>query len=183
MQVLKIDCDKRVRAYLELNAGSPVDLNHLPDMKDLLRNCLYKSDLSPRDKVSQKHNDIARIKIPDQFLTYDIIPPPIMYIPEFNKAIEQKLRYFTRQYILINCSLGYSITSCIRDFQDRFGFYEQVWSFDSIKKDFNRHRFKTDMAFMKEIQKENNRILLKNMSDLGMISQRMLKQRMYHERN
>jgi len=65
-------------------------------------------------------------------------------------------------------------------FQENFGYSEEIWSYDSIKKDFFRNGPQQKVNFMSEITKKTNHIILGNLSDLGTISRKLLKD---HERN
>jgi hypothetical protein len=100
-------------------------------------------------------------------------------ILDFNRKVEQKAKYLMRQFVSVNSSLGVPVSICIREFQERFGFYEPVWSYESIKKDFDRHGSSPEMKTIKVLRVEINKILLDNLSELGTISKKLKKEFIY----
>lgn len=56
-----------------------------------------------------------------------------------NNAIEQDIKFIMRTHIGCMAVLGYSIAESIRHFQTKFNFGEDVWPFESIKKDIDRN--------------------------------------------
>jgi hypothetical protein len=115
-----------------------------------------------------------------------IIPPDMFYrygwemnkenILDFNRKVEMKAKFFARQYISVNKSLGFPVANCIREFQESFGFHETLWSYESIKKDFDRHGKVPELKTIRQLRVELNRILLDNLSDLGTISKKLIKE-------
>lgn len=176
---IKLPCKAYVKAYLENNCGIPVNLVHLPDLLDEFRRGLA------RKPGHRESTDLAACR---EIVTI-IIPPDMFYrygwemnkenILEFNRKIEMKVKFLMRQYIAVNHSLGTPVAICIREFQDGFGFPEPVWSFDSIKKDFDRHGRLPELKITKEIKHELNKILLANLSDLGTVSKKLKKENIY----
>jgi hypothetical protein len=176
---IKIPCKKYVKAYLEINCGTPVNLQHLPDLLDELRRGLDKKP---------GHRESAFLALCMDSATV-IIPPDMFYrygwemnkenILDFNRKVEKKVKFFMRQYIAINNSLGTPVANCIREFQEQFGFYESVWSYESIKKDFDRHGEVPKLMTIKEFKREINKVLLDNLSDLGTISKKLKKEYVY----
>lgn len=178
---VEIPCKSYVKVYLESNCGDPVDLQHLPDLQTLvIRNLKKKQDYRKTDPICN-YNDKVTV----------VISPKIFYrfgweitkegIREINSFSEQKVKFIMRQYVFINNKLGQPVASCIRDFQQIFLITEDMWNYEAIKKDYQRHIVTgTDMPKMKDLKKEINKILLSNLSELGTISKRLLKQ-MYDE--
>lgn len=167
---IKIHCKKYVKAYLENNCGTPADLRLLPDLLQELRRCLQKKP---------EHLEKAEIAKWEETVTI-IIPPDMFYrygwemnrenILDFNRKVEQKTKFFMRNYIAFNSSLGIPVTTCVREFQEKFGFHEEIWSFESIKKDFSRNGHKVELKTIRLLRAEINKILLDNLSEIGTIS-------------
>ena len=58
---------------------------------------------------------------------------------KFNNKVEALVKFYSRCYIAFDKSLGIPISKSIRSFQKEFGFSEDLWSYDAIKKDFDRN--------------------------------------------
>lgn len=173
---IEIPCKSYVKVYLETNCGTPVDLVHLPDLQLLvIRNLKKKQDYRKTDPICNYEDKITAVISPKIFYRYgwEITKEGIR---EINSFSEKKIKFIMRQYIFINSKLGQPVASCIRDFQQIFLFPEDVWSYESIKKDYDRHIRSNDMPKMKDLKKEINKILLSNLSELGTISKLLLKQ-------
>jgi hypothetical protein len=176
---IKIPCKKYVKAYLEINCGKPVDLKHLPDLLEELRRGLA------RKPCHREASELAKLK---DMVTV-IIPPDVFYrygwelnkesTLDFNRRVEMKVKFFMRNYVAVNKSLGIPVANCIKEFQDEFGFYESVWNYESIKKDFDRHGRVPELKIIRELKVEINKILLDNLSDLGTISKKLKKEYIY----
>lgn len=173
---IEIPCKSYVKVYLETNCGTPVDLQHLPDMQLLVtRNLKKKQDYRKTDLICN-YEDKVTVEISSTiFYRYgwEITKEGIR---EINSFSEKKIKFIMRQYIFINHKLGQPVASCIRDFQQIFMFSEDVWSYETIKKDYDRHIKSNEMPKMKDLKQEINKILLSNLSELGTISKRFLKQ-------
>ena len=173
---IKIPCKTYVKAYLETNCGTPVNLQHLPDLLEEFRRGLARKP---------EHRESADLAACRELVTI-IIPPDMFYrygwemnkenILDFNRKIEMKVKSFMRLHVAFNSSLGTPVANCIREFQEIFGFPEPVWSYESIKKDFDRHGHIPKLKTMKELKSEMNKILLDNLSDLGTISKKLKKE-------
>ena len=175
----KVHCKKYVKAFLELNCGTPADLSFLPEIKSEFTRCLSKKPSHREKSEIANWPDTISIIIPhDDFYRYgwEINREKEM---DFNRMVEQRVKFFMRQYVGHNHSLGIPVAVCIREFQDRFGFAEPIWPFESIKKDFDRNGKVPELKTVKELRNEINKILLDNLSDLGTISRKLKKEQVY----
>jgi hypothetical protein len=173
---IKIPCKKYVRTYLELNCGDPVDLSHLKGLFKEFKICLSKKP---------EHREKANVARYDDFVSI-IIPTDMFYrfgwemnkenLLDFNRAAEQQVKFFMRQFISINHNAGMSVAECIRNFQNKFGFTEMTWNYDSIKKDFDRNGKLYQLKTIKNLRKEVNEILLDNLAYVGTISKKFKNQ-------
>lgn len=173
---IKIPCKPYLKAFLEINCGDPVDLRYLPDLLEE-----FKRGLSRKPEHREKTN----VVLYKDFVTI-IIPSDMFYrygwemnkenLLDFNRAVERLVKFFMRQYIAVNSSLGLSVTKCIREFQNRFGFDESIWNFEALKKDWDRNGTKIELKSVKQLQGELNKILLANLSDIGTISKKLKKE-------
>lgn len=169
---IKIHCKKYVKAYLESNCGSPVDLRHLPDLLQDLRYCLAKKPGRREKAKVAEWSDTVTIIIP----TYYFYRYGWEFNKEnelnFNRTVERRVKFLMRQYVALNHTLSLPVSACIREFQERFGFYEPIWGFESIKKDFVRNGHTIDLQKIRLLRTEMNKIFLTNLSDLGTISKK-----------
>lgn len=176
---IRIPCKPYVKAYLETNCGTPVNLQHLPDMLEEFRRAL-----------SRKPEHRESMELPACRETVSVIIPPDMFyrygwemnkenILDFNRKVEMKVKFFMRQYVAVNNSFGVPVANCIREFQEGFGYTEPVWSYESIKKDFDRHGRVPELKIIKGLKIEMNKILLDNLSELGTISKKLKKEYVY----
>jgi hypothetical protein len=176
---IKIPCKPYIKAYLENNCGTPVNLSHLPDLLDEFRRGLQRKS-ERREKMEQAgcREMVSIIIPPDMFYRYgwEMNRSSIL---DFNRKIEAKVKFLMRMYVAVNHTVGTPVANCIREFQLNYGFPEQVWSFESIKKDFDRHGHLPEKNPMKEIKSEINKILLSNLSELGTVSQKYKKEVTY----
>lgn len=173
---IKIPCKTYVKAYLEFNCGNLVDLSLMPDLLKEFKICLDKKP---------EHRESANLTLYCETVTI-IIPPDWFYrygwemnkenIIDFNKRVEMKVKFFMRQYIAINNSLGTPLITCIREFQTSFGFSEDIWSWDSIRKDFERNGEKCKLKKVKELKEELQNLCLANLSRSGHISNKLKKE-------
>lgn len=176
---VKIQCKRYVKAYLENHCGTPVDLRHLPDLQEEFVRCLSRKPA---------HREASELANWTESVTI-IIPPDVFYrhgwelnkenILDFNRRAEQKAKFFMRQYVSFNNSIGVPVAICIREFQDKHGFPEPVWTYESIKKDFDRHGRVKKLNIIRELRVEINRILLDNLSELGTVSKKYIKEYVY----
>jgi hypothetical protein len=162
-----------------MNYGYPVRFTEDPDSNKFLQELLYKPN-NHRDK-----------QYPDNFCTYTeevevIISEHDFYkygfeltktdTVAFGKRYEERAKILMRNVVGIYNSLGVPLKNSINKFQDRFGFDEDIWSYQTIKKDFYRNGTIDVVDFDNEIFQKIERIILRNMYNLGTISKSMIKQ-------
>lgn len=163
-----------VARYLVNNCGNPIDLARIPKINSLFKSILRKTLLRHESLKMPDNSSYVRIQISqDTFYRYgwELSRTDMMY---FNSEIEREIKFIMRNYISMRAALGYSVASCIRDFQEWFNMPEDVWSYDAIKKDFDRHsrtrRNKDVETFLKSLDKKMNNLFVENLSSLGTIS-------------
>lgn len=172
---IEIPCKKYVKAYLETNCGTPVNLKHLPDLSEDLRLCLIRKPRHLESKKVADYDDKVDVMIPeDWFYRYgwEMNKENVL---DFNRKVEQKVKFLMRQYIALNYTLGISVSDCIRGFQEEYGISELHWPYQSIRKDFYRNGVKR-VKEIKQITTELNKIFLENLSQHGTISRKFKKE-------
>ncbi len=175
---IKIPCKPYVRVFLEINCGDTVDLSHLPVLLKEFKRSLSKKPEHREASILAKYKDFVTVIVPsDMFYRYgwEMNKENLL---DFNKAAELQVKFFMRQYISINNNVGVKIADSIREFQDRFGFTESVWNYESIKKDYDRNVSRSEIKLIRGLKVEINKILLDNLSHLGTVSFKLKKEYM-----
>jgi hypothetical protein len=91
----------------------------------------------------------------------------------FNRDIEGRAKFFMR-YVISTYEAIMNQKQAIRLFQDRFGYTEDIWSFDSIKKDYFRNHNSEKIRIVDYITAELERKTLEQLSELGTISNSLI---------
>jgi hypothetical protein len=173
---IKIPCKPYTRVFLELNCGDPADLTHLRSLFKEFKSCLSKKSEHREGSILTLYKDEVTIIIPtDMFyrLGWEMNKENLQ---DFNRAAEQHAKFFMRQFISINNSAGVSVCESIKEFQDKFGFAESIWGYESIKKDYDRNGKMCELKLIRGLRVEINKILLNNLSYLGIISTKLKKE-------
>ncbi|MGA2406621.1 MAG: hypothetical protein ABSF81_07720 [Bacteroidales bacterium] len=175
---MSIPCKKFVKVFLENNCGDPVDLTHIPELHNEFRFWLKKKSQQSEilsEPTLTNYSDRVTLTLPLDWLYRYGSEINRRNIMKFNLDIERRLKLLMRQYVSLNNSFGVPIACCIREFQDKFEFPESIWIYESIKKEFNRHGEKVKLNTIQSLQSEINKILLKDLSDRGIISKKLIK--------
>lgn len=164
---MSIAVKRYVRAYLENNFGTPVDIRREPELNDLV--CLMLREGSTRlDKiVSVNLPDTVELRVSkDTFFRYGFTFTKTETL-RFNSFLEKRIKFYARTYIAYHCGLGTSVANCIRDFQNTFGFSEDVWPYDSIKKDFDRNGSQVRRKMLGDVKAELTKVFMEMLSESG----------------
>lgn len=166
-----------VKKFLEINYGEPVALKENKDLNNMFRHYLKKPCKRWENKyldLSTSYSSSVIILISeDDFYRYgwDISKTDTV---AFNTEIQKRAKFMMRN--LVNYYNSFlCLNDAIRFFQDKYGFTEDIWSFDAIKKDLNRNTKPEKIDFKKEITEKIEKIVLGNLSDLGTISHQIAK--------
>lgn len=168
-----------VRRFLEMNYGYPIRFTDDSASNRFFLRMLSKPDTS-RDR-----------QYPEQMCTYteevEVIISEHDFFKygweltktdtvQFGKYFEDRAKALMRSVVGVYSSLGLPLKNSIVKFQDRFGFDEDTWSYQTIKKDFYRNGTVDVVDFDKEIFFKVEKIILHNLYSLGTISKTMIKQ-------
>ena len=88
----------------------------------------------------------------------------------FGTKIERRIKQILFLYLDTHVSMGLPLSAAIRNFQTRFGFTEDTWSYDTIRREYNRHGYRKTVENT-TIFDFINRIILGKLSEFGTISQ------------
>lgn len=97
-------------------------------------------------------------------------------IVAFGKQFEDQAKLLMRNFVGVYHSLGLPYKTSIIKFQQRHNFNEDVWGYETIKKDFFRNGTIEDLDFEIEIFDKIDKIIMRNLSGLGTVSDLMLKE-------
>ena len=163
-----------VHHYISLTYGTPADFSKNKHLNERFRRCLVKPsvryDSAYKDLSFIFYSSKTSIKISsDDFYRYgweftntDII--------SFGKYIEGEVKK-----LMVTIVSLYSIFMSKRDaillFQKNYGFTEDTWSYDSIKKEYYRNSTKNDcFEFPQEIVLNIEKLIMVKLSPKGTVS-------------
>jgi hypothetical protein len=175
---VNIPVKRYVKIFLEENCGNPVDLINIPSLKIFFRRCLKKPDKRwdyKSEKIPDIYRDIVNISITeDEFYRYgwELTKTDII---AFGKEVEVMAKLMMRNIIGVNNSIGLPINKTIEKFQNDFGFSEEDWTYQTIKKDFYRNGNNIKIDFNNEIFSKIQLIIMENLYKQGTISQKYKK--------
>ena len=139
---ITVPCKSYVKHYLESNYGNPVNLQ--------LNSSLYKHliGLLSGDKNLRKRYYFNVITNYSEFVKVNLKKTDFYKhkwilnesdVINFNLRIQLEVKTFMRSIVGTRIALGENITDSIHFFQDNYGYTEEVWSFDTIRKDCQRN--------------------------------------------
>ena len=167
-----------VKRFLEFNYGFPLTFNGDPPAHKFFQNLLRKPSAHNDKKYPDtlyKHAELVEIIISEHdFYRYGWELTRTNTIA-FGKYFEDRVKIMMRSVVGVNIGLGIPINKSIEKFQERFKFDEDVWKYDAIKKDFYRNGQVEIIDFNDEIFRKIEKIILRNLYDLGTISQQVIK--------
>ncbi|WP_334166666.1 hypothetical protein [Phocaeicola paurosaccharolyticus] len=97
-------------------------------------------------------------------------------VVQFGVIVERKIKTMLFLYLDTNVSMGVPLSTAIRNFQSRFAFSEEIWSYDTIRREYNRHSYKKINTTDKNIFDFIHEIILGKLSENGTISRKAKQQ-------
>ena len=167
-----------VKRFLEFNYGLPVSFNGDPPAHKLFQNFLrkpYTTDDKKYPDTICTYTELVEVVISEHdFYRYgwELTKTNIV---AFGKYFENRTKVMMRSVVGVNVGLGIPINKSIEKFQNRFLFDEEVWKYEAIKKDFYRNGQVEIIDFNNEIFKKIEKIILRNLYDLGTVSVQVIK--------
>ena len=186
-KTITIPCKPYVKRFLNQNYGDPVNLYSVPNsFCYMFRAFLRKPvDFEPdrivkqrgRPQVKSRHTfSVSSYNVPVEFLIseYDFYNYGFLMIPlhmqALNTSFEQSAKLFMRTCVMIDSVMTGNLAFSIRRFQDRYEYPDEVWNYDTIKKDIDRNSTRILIDFDIEIYDKIQKILLHNLSVLGTLT-------------
>lgn len=168
-----------VRRFLEINYNYPVSFVGDPAAHRFLQGLLSKPNKSEDYKYSDNictYTEEVEIVISEHdFYRYGFELTHTDTVA-FGRFFEDRAKTLMRNMVGMYAGLGTPINKSIEKFQDRFGFNEDTWSYQTIKKDFYRNGLLHRIDFDVEIFKKMEKIILRNLYNLGTVSATMIKE-------
>jgi hypothetical protein len=163
-----------VKQYIVLNYGNPADFSSNKYINERFRKCLAKPSM--REAAHYKnisfsiHCRTVKIKITqDDFYRYGW-ELTITDIITFGKLIESQAKFLLHNMISFYMTFM-NERDAILAFQNNFGFTEDIWPFDSIKKTYHRTTAKSEkISYTKDLSNKLENLILGNLSRLGTVS-------------
>ncbi|WP_297975376.1 hypothetical protein [uncultured Bacteroides sp.] len=173
-----LPCKPYVRQFLLHNFNDPDDswgeIVNLKTDKELQADFL--SRLSKTGRYEKRYSNLSRyttvvpIEIQrDDFYRYGWSMSNTEVVA-FGTKIERRIKQILFLYLDTHVSMGLPLSAAIRNFQAKFGFTEDTWSYDTIRREYNRHGYKKT-GEKSTIFDFINHIILGKLSEFGTISQ------------
>lgn len=161
-----------VHHFLISNFGDPVDLSADARLYNLFRRCLRKPCRRRQSAYAQpkliKYNQETKIIIPsDDFYRHGWEMNKADTVA-FGREVENRAKFVMRSYVSMY-SAYMSQKEAILRFQDKFGFTDDIWTYEAIKQDFFRNGVHVHHDLHNEIVEKIETIFLDNLSELGTI--------------
>ena len=164
---VKVAVKPYTKAYLENNYGNPADIRQDPELNDMVTMMLREGSTRLDKIISSNFPATVELRITkDTFFRYGFTLTKTETL-KLNSFLEKRIKFLARIHIAYHHSLGYSVAKCIRDFQETFGFPEDVWGYDSINKDFDRNGSLVQKRLIGNFRNELSRIFMEILSDIG----------------
>ena len=161
-----------VKRFLEINYGDPVDFSHDSYYQAKVREMVRKPN-SRRDKMYSdrltNYSTFVKVMISEDDIYRYGCELTKTDIVRFGKLIEARAKFMMRLMVGLNIAIGRSIKNSILSFQDRYFFDENIWPYQSIKKDFFRNGTPHRINFDEEIFGKVEKIFLDNLYNSGTI--------------
>ena len=175
-----LPCKTYVKQFIVHNFGEPANFSPDKSLSNTLLKALkhpdkrwdYNSNVN--DAVGNYRSKIDLAISEDVFYRYGwmLTTTDILNI---NRKIESRVKCFMYQMVGVSVANGKPIKDSIEDFQQRFDYPEEVWAYESIKKDFQRNGKPIARSYQDEIILINQRLFMDNLSRMGTLYQKAIK--------
>lgn len=161
-----------VHRFIQINFGDPADLSKIPLFHFIFIHLLKNPRNTHSNKLSfYRHTKEIEILISEfEFYHYGWELTKTNTI-KFTKFLEYHTKAQMRSTIATYIALGLPLFTAVRKFQDEWGYTEDIWNYEAIKKDFYRHGIKENINFDTDIHQKINKILMWSLSESGTISE------------
>ena len=162
---VELPCKPNVKVFIEQNYGQPVRFNKDKTLTALIRTLLEKKD--SRLKWRGINASVFSEKVIFYISEYDfnlyggyLSAQAIM---DLNRIFDTRAKTLMRSWCSAQYSYGKTAVECVKTFQERFGFTEDIWKFESIIKDCKRNNV-FDSDTNKLIENKIHNLIIAQMS-------------------
>lgn len=179
MPILTIPVKPYVKHYLNMAYGDPVVLTKNPRLNNFIRRALKKPSSRYDNRYSKQFSKNFYAETIEIFISEDDFYRYGWEITRtdtvaFNREVEEIVKFFMRTFVAMYENFMQQKKAIIK-FQDRFGFTEDIWSFDAIKKDYYRNSTNNRLQLMPELLIKVEDFFLVKLSQIGTYSHLALK--------
>ena len=159
-----------VRQHIIFSYGNPADFSIEPEINDRFRRCLSKpsrrAEKIYEELSMSRYSTVTKVAIiEDDFYRYGWELTRTDTIA-FGKFIERRAKFIMRTMVSFYSTMMMQRDAILK-FQKVFGYTEDTWPFESIKKDFDRYGPVNKINLTAEITEKIEKIILVNLSVLG----------------
>ena len=177
--VVSVPVKPYVKRFLEINFGLPVEFANHPKHNEKFLSLLRKPSFHRDKQISNTffmYSETVDILISEHdFYKYGWQLTKTNIVA-FGSYYEDCSKLMMRSIVGTMVSIGLPVNKSILRFQQQFQFTEDIWSYESIKKDFYRKGHNNILDFNNEIFNKISTIIMRNLSDFGTISKRAINQ-------
>lgn len=177
MFTVELPCKPYVKRFLQINCGEPANLSAHKLLQADFRKALKtkcRKDEARYGKLSfGKYSEVIEIQISDDDFYRHGWELTLTDTISFGKSVERHAKLMMYTFVG-GYSMVMELQSAILRFQEESGFYEDIWKFESISKDFQRNQ-PDRVNISKEIIQQIKNISLGKLSKLGTISPQAIK--------
>lgn len=168
---VEVGCKPYVKRFIENNCGDPADLRKIPELHNAFMFLLKKKTAHYESMEIGNYQSTIKVLISEDDLYrygWELTKSGTVL---FNRKVERLAKFVMRQFIGLNSSFKIPVSNSIREFQEKFGYTEDEWSYESIKKDFDRNGRVYKIDVLNNFKRELQQILMDNLSDLGTLGE------------
>lgn len=139
---VEIPCKPYVKRFIEKSCGNPADLKNFQDLQSIFMEQLKKGCKESYVDVPMIYSDVVLVSISEYSFYrygYELDKGGML---RFNARAEWLAKSEMRMLVTFGVISGYKAVESIHMFQEEQGYSEEIWSYESIRKDFNRHAHK-----------------------------------------
>lgn len=175
---ITIPVKRYVKRFLELNYGDPVYFHSDKADYNRLRLALHRSRRElERNRIPYLIEDLSctyktniTVLLSERDFYRDGWELTRNEIISLNSDWEKRAKSLMRSVVGVYRAMGLPVSVSIHKFQDKFYFDEDVWPYESIKRDFSRKGTVEKIDFDGEVFNKIEKIVVTNLFDFGTIS-------------
>ena len=171
MFFLELPVKPYVKQYIVLNYGNPADFSTNKNLQHNFRKCLIKptkrfNTIYEKASFCKYTATIKIILSQDDFYRHGW-ELSLTDIISFGKSLEHQAKFLMRNMISFYMTF-LNERDAITHFQNNFGFTEDIWPYDSIRKDYERFTSTHPrISYTKDLSVKLENLILVSLADVG----------------